>query len=428
MDFVTDTWTTDLYAVLRHPDGTHVLTQARQLPFLHLEKRVWLADIEPFQAELLEHLGDVILLRCLKHETDNSNRRTLAVYELEALGKLQGDWLEVSQLHALPAEIESIVRAVLSEVDPEARSPWARRGWFVEVRDWIGAQLEGIDRVEQVKSWGMSCVLRVRISEGNYYFKASTRRALFADEPRVTQALATRFPSLIPRPVQVDAERGWMILADIGTNLRDATLNISQWKQLIQKYAELQHELALEPDWVLNAGCLDRRQHVLETQLRELLSAETNVISQEQLRTLRETQAAWTHHLSKLSASSIPDSLVHGDWHPGNIAVKDGVSRIFDWTDACLSHPFFDILGMFDELEDVFDEETRQALLETYLGTWTGFASLEEMRAVVPSIRVALCLHQVVTYWKILEGLEPTARHEVAKGLEYWLRRLTELC
>jgi Phosphotransferase enzyme family len=425
---VTDTWTTDLYVVLRHPDGTRVLTQAGQLPHLHLEKRVWLADIEPFHAELREHLGDVIVLRCMKYETNSTTRQARAVYELEGLGKLRGDWLKASQLHPLPAEIESVVHAALSEVDPEARSPWARRGWFTDVRDWIGAQIKGVERVEQVKSWGMSCVLRARTAQGNFYFKASTRRALFADEPRVTQALATRFPDLIPMPVQVNVERGWMILADIGTNLRDATLRIPEWKQLIQRYAELQRELALEPDWVLNAGCLDRRQHVLETQLRELLEAETTVISPEQLQTLRETRVVWTHHLSKLSASSIPNSLVHGDWHPGNIAVKDGVQRIFDWTDACLSQPFFDILGMLDELEQVFDEETRQALLETYLGTWTEFASLGDMKAVVPSIRVALCLHQVVTYWKILGGLEPTARHEVAKGLGYWLRRLTELC
>jgi Phosphotransferase enzyme family len=405
-----------------------MLTQGGQLPHLHLEKKIGLADIETFRDELLEHLGDVIVLRCLNYETDSATQRTLAVYELEALGENQGDWLEVSQMHTLPAEIEAVLRAALSEVDPEARSPWARQGWFAAARDWIGTQLEGVKHVHQVKSWGMSCVLRVRTAEDCYYFKASTRRALFADEACVTQALATRFPDLVPMPVRVDAERGWMILADIGTNLRDATLAITEWTRLIQKYAALQYELALEPDWVLNAGCLDRRQHVLEAQLHELLEAETTIILPEQFQTLRETQAAWTHHLSKLKASNIPDSLIHGDWHPGNIAVKNGVERIFDWTDACLSQPFFDILGMLDELEQIFDEETRQALLETYLRTWTGFAPLEELKAVVPSIRVALCLHQVVTYWKILEGLEPAARHEVAKGLQYWLRRLTELC
>ncbi|NJK44238.1 MAG: hypothetical protein HC933_08090 [Pleurocapsa sp. SU_196_0] len=45
----------------------------------------------------------------------------------------------------------------------------------------------------------------------------------------------------------------------------------------------------------------------------------------------------------------------------------------------------------------------------------------------LPSFHVAVCLHQIVTNWKILEGLEPGARPEMAQGVRYWVERLVEL-
>jgi hypothetical protein len=38
----------------------------------------------------------------------------------------------------------------------------------------------------------------------------------------------------------------------------------------------------------------------------------------------------------------IPDTLSHGDLHPGNVAYDGHEVRIFDWTDGCVTHPFLD--------------------------------------------------------------------------------------
>ena len=41
-------------------------------------------------------------------------------------------------------------------------------------------------------------------------------------------------------------------------------------------------------------------------------------------------------------ACGVPDTLSHGDLHPGNVAYDGRELRIFDWTDGCVTHPFLD--------------------------------------------------------------------------------------
>lgn len=417
-------WTADVYFLIAHPDGARVLARDGQLPYLHLEKRFWLANMQPILPDVRAALGDVIVLRCLSHQSDQTTRHIWASYELEPADELEGDWIAPDQLAALPPDVANAVNTRLTEPDSPFRSPWARPGWFAEASNWISTQLEGVERIEQIKNWGISSVLRVQTRMGDCYFKVSTTRALFADEPRVTRALAERFPDDIPMPLAVHLERGWMILPDIGSNLYDTPVELNDWLTLIGRYARLQRELADKHAWLLSVGCLDRRQGVLETQVQELLKDDEALggLGPEEVQTLRNREAELLHHCASLRASGIPDSLVHGDWHPGNIAVKDGVYRFFDWTDACLAHPFFDVPSMLDELLERLGMDAREPLLDAYLNAWTDFAPLEHLKSLLSSIQIAGYLHQAVSYQYISRGLEPSARFEVAFGIPYWLR------
>ncbi len=50
-------------------------------------------------------------------------------------------------------------------------------------------------------------------------------------------------------------------------------------------------------------------------------------------------------------ACGIPDTLSHGDLHPGNVAYDGREVRIFDWTDGCVTHPLLDgshLAGVLD--------------------------------------------------------------------------------
>jgi aminoglycoside phosphotransferase (APT) family kinase protein len=62
-------------------------------------------------------------------------------------------------------------------------------------------------------------------------------------------------------------------------------------------------------------------------------------------------------------------SLVHGDLHLGNVAKGPGGPLIFDWTDACVAHPFLDLATIrrgTGEV-DVAEAELRARLRAAYL-------------------------------------------------------------
>ena len=111
----------------------------------------------------------------------------------------------------------------------------------------------------------------------------------------------------------------------------------------------------------------------------------------------------------RLAACGVPDALVHGDLHPGNIARLDGELAYFDWTDACIAHPFFDL----QSLQWQKDEATRAALLDAYLGAWEGVESPERLHEAAALAAIVTPLHHAVSYQQILANLEPDARPEL---------------
>src|SRR3712207_8428493 len=48
------------------------------------------------------------------------------------------------------------------------------------------------------------------------------------------------------------------------------------------------------------------------------------------------------------SACGIGDTLVHGDFHPGNVRVDGASITLIDWGDAFVGHPGFDALRLTD--------------------------------------------------------------------------------
>ena len=47
--------------------------------------------------------------------------------------------------------------------------------------------------------------------------------------------------------------------------------------------------------------------------------------------------------IGHLAAGPLPETLVHGDFHPWNVQRDGDRLVIFDWSDACWGHPFFDV-------------------------------------------------------------------------------------
>ena len=160
------------------------------------------------------------------------------------------------------------------DVPPE-RPPWARPGWLGGVREWLERETARLGHtvlaIEQVKTWSISAVLRVRTDGPTLFFKVSAPLPLFVDEAAVTAELAARFPGYVPAPLAVEAERGWLLLAEFDEPLGWSE-PLETRRELFSRFAGLQRRSVPVVDELLAAGCLDRRLHVLEAQLDPLFA------------------------------------------------------------------------------------------------------------------------------------------------------------
>jgi Ser/Thr protein kinase RdoA (MazF antagonist) len=229
----------------------------------------------------------------------------------------------------------------------------------------------------------------------------------------------------VPLAVTVDGERSWMLLCDFGgRRLRDA--EAAQWDQALHAFAQMQRDLAGRVDELVALGCVDRRLGVLAAQARELPDDPEvqAVLDAAEVERLRAQVPRLQAMCAELAGYGVPASLVHGDLHASNVAVRDGACVFFDWTDACVAHPFFDLVTLLDArvIEERPGEGAR--LLDVYLREWLDDEPLARLHAVWKLAEPLGTLHQVVSYRNIVASLEPTSKHELSDGLRYFARRL----
>jgi Ser/Thr protein kinase RdoA (MazF antagonist) len=170
-------------------------------------------------------------------------------------------------------------------------------------------------------------------------------------------------------------------------------------------------------DVLLADGCLDRRLDVLEGQVDALLADRRALhrLDAKEVRALSRLAPALHDACRRLAALGLPATLVHGDLHPGNVARSGGELVYFDWTDACVAHPFVDL----HTLQWERDEAVREALLEAYLEPWRDVASEETLREAVALARVVTPLHHAVSYATITRSLEPASKPELDATHEF---------
>ncbi len=65
----------------------------------------------------------------------------------------------------------------------------------------------------------------------------------------------------------------------------------------------------------------------------------------------------------------------------GNVARGPAGYRFFDWTDACVAHPFFDLANIRRGTDDAGDDddELRGRLRAVYLPAWASFEPPERL-------------------------------------------------
>jgi thiamine kinase-like enzyme len=209
--------------------------------------------------------------------------------------------------------------------------------------------------LEQVRSWPISAVLR---GDG-VYFKAVC--PLFRQEPAVTAALGS------PRLLAADHDRGWMLMEALPP-------------------AEADHHAALRALAKVHRAWASRIAEALELGARD-----------------------------RRSASELPHTLVHGDFHPGNVLG----STIIDWSDAAIANPLFDVNHYLLNAGD----EDRDELVATYAEAWPEY----DVAAAVAACEAETYEYIARSYALITDSLADEDEWWFADAESAWLRRASDV-
>jgi fructosamine-3-kinase len=423
-------WRTMVRWIVLHPDRDAVLViDGGALPSAELSSAVWLGDAPALTGALAELGVDAVLLGCCDLRDDPQTRvQHLTMMALPRPGSVDAPpgtrWVE----HEEVGEVRT------------GRPAWEARSWFPATDAWLRDQLARlgrpvIGRTEQQRSWELSSVLRAPTAAGPVWLKASAGSSLFAEEGGVMALLADWFPEQVPPPLAWDPARRLLVLDELGPPLgHHAAIEVQE--QVLVDFARLQAVTAERLDGLWAVGLADRAPDRLADQAAgwfsdldatlELpgLDPQTWLTAEESM-VLRAALPRVLTLCRELAAGPLPLTLLHGDLHMNNVAAGPRRPVFFDWTDACVGHPFFDLITVAHgaiPLPGASSNESRTRLRDAYLSAWTDYGSPEQLKEIWRAVEVVGPLHHAVSYRAIAAACAAPVDQEMGPATAGWLR------
>ena len=332
----------------------------------------------------------------------------------------------------LPRAIELVDELRTGASPPALRPRWARPGWNARAVAWMTRALEdaGVPLLEEPQPFGhrgISALLRGRTAAGDVFLKAVFPP--FHSEPVVSRLLAERFPASVPRVLAVEPDEGWLVVADVAAPWVGDLPAGQQVAGLVAGVASIVRiERALVDDLAVfvDAGCPVRPIANMAQELDAALGVagvahvEAPVSDERRARATAATGAA----VERVTSLGFPTTLVHGDFHAGNVAFADGRAVIIDWSDAAIGIPTIDLVTWLAWSRDAPDRQ--QLAIDAWIDAWAGPTDPAAVRAAIDDILIVGAAYQVVSYDGIVRALEPATRYSMSDGARHYLARLEE--
>jgi Ser/Thr protein kinase RdoA (MazF antagonist) len=337
----------------------------------------WWAEVEPVVAHLERVLGvPVVVLRLLAVDGSDGARDGHVTYHVAALQPL-----------------DRVNTCEFADQDHPLRLPWARASGIQELFRWASRYVELVGPPAQRKTWNLAGLFRLPTADGPVWLKAIPPFA--AAEPAALAALAEADADLVPAVLA--SAPGRLLLADVpGTDCWDASPETVA--EAVRRMVAAQARIHRPPH-----GIPDRRPETLSTAVRDLLDGPVGAgLGAEELRAARGLRWRW----EMLADCGLPDTLVHGDFHPGNWRRGDNRLVVLDLADAHLGNPVLDGLRAIDYLP----ADRRRVAVDAWVAAWTAAVPrsrpAEALRVAEPLAHLAYA----VRYQEFLDNIEPSER------------------
>ncbi len=239
----------------------------------------------------------------------------------------------------------------------DARLPWFTPSWLGRAERYIDDTLARLGRcrvapTRQMKLWSMSSVLRAESDTGAVYLKAVLPQ--LAHEPLVTGFLAAQGVGDFAQIIAHSPQDHWWIAEDFG-GVDGWSLPETERRKALQQLCRLQLAMVGQTAGLRRVGCprisLPQLASVLPGLLArdDIWSAQSaphnghRALTPDERVRLLGLAPFLTECCERLEALGVPDTLVHRDFHPGNVVLRDEGVLLHDWSFAAVAHPMFDL-------------------------------------------------------------------------------------
>jgi aminoglycoside phosphotransferase (APT) family kinase protein len=173
---------------------------------------------------------------------------------------------------------------------------------------------------------------------------------------------------------------------------------------------------------LFSAGCPDRRLQPTLDAFHGLVqgSIELDALTFDERAASAAAEPWIAERISELFAGAVPCTIVHGDCHLGNVAADGDRAVLYDWTDACISHPFFDGVLLARSAGD----EHHAAIKHAYTASWREGYPDSEVERTWELATFANRVFQAISYEGIYRAQEERSRWEMSGIVAKTLRQL----
>jgi hypothetical protein len=362
----------------------------------------WWQDAETVvQAAREQHSVDVTILRLLATERDRPHGG--AVTYLAEVQK------------PVPAEpwTGKLDRQPLRRPYAEAGGPAADLAWAKSVLDRSGMALVGTP--QQIRSWNLSSVWRIPVAGQTAWLKVVP--PFFAHEGRILAALAAG-----PVPQLLGHDGGRVLLAEVpGDDLYEAAL--PRLLKMVSLLVALQMAWRHRLDELQALGLPDWRAPALTAAISDVLDRTRGELADEDAALLDRFVAGLPRRFLEIASCGLPDTLVHGDFHPGNFRGTAEQLTLLDWGDSCIGHPLLDQPAFLSRIA----AEHVEAVRAHWHIRWRDALPVSDPAHASRLLAPVAAARQAVIYQKFLDNIEPSERVYHRTDPAAWLQRTAAL-
>ncbi|MFJ8577198.1 phosphotransferase family protein [Micromonospora sp. NPDC093277] len=278
-----------------------------------------------------------------------------------------------------------------------SRAPWAQPGGPARSLTWATDELRRLGRpvtgVAQHRTWNLSAIWQLDGRQGSAWLKQVP--AFFRHEAAVLRWLAAAAPGTGPVLLAAD-DTGRILLDHVPGEDRYAA-DHTERAAIAADHHTVQLRAVGDVAALVAAGVPDMRGPALARSIRDRLAPhDTSAVA--------ELLAGLDDRLDRVRDCGLPDTLVHGDLHPGNVR-GDGRRRVvIDWGDAFVGHSAFDILRLTESL----DPAAAAPLLDAWAARWRADVPGSDPERAVELLRPVAPLRLAAGYAMFLASIEPS--------------------